>query len=851
MKNTSIRMLLLAVLCMCLLITPALAEESSAVVAFAPEGVTIDGVMDDAYLAATPFTLGNAYDVTVVPGWFGNTVTYAPGDAANAPVVRAVWDGSMVSFFMEVKDATFTPAGGSYSDSVKLLFDLMYDHWNLTNEDDLFVTVPASGAAASVTKGDPAVERFAGNAAVQTADGYCLEAAVYVSDLGFKGGETIGFDAVAYDASGADYFTNTLLHTYTFNLENDVSGDNNDGLYGNLKLEKPTAAQWESRKLDTYVIKSLIAEAEGLPRGIWESEKELDAALGAAKKALSRSASQRDIDQKANALKAAIDGMRHVDPIMGLPDPHDTTPLTNLPDPFTFVNGQKVSTDNWEERAEEIRYMAQYYEWGTMPKKPDKVTASYDEASKTITINVTDNGKTVSFKAYLVLPTTTQTYFPEGKVPVYLSIDWGYFAIPGWEAFFPIDDVNFSSAGYAQMKFVYTDVASDNYDRGGVFYELYPYDASKYADRGVSIAWAWGVSRMIDALEYLDKHDETLAGKLDLNALGVGGSSRLGKAAFVAGMMDQRIGVTAPMQSGSGGAGVYRYVPEGGTEVLPHRVRNQGHSHNQMLRYFLEDRWFGPAYPNDILGERLPYDKNLVAASFAPRGLYLICCDNDYSNNPYGESISYEGAKPVYEFLNAADHLVLDLTSEPVGHSTSPAQYKRLIDFMDYYFYNDAMDETTTANINNNVYLNDGKYSIHGYGGLETMMENYTSPIILGFAQQPVDQYVAEGEKATFTAMTTVHKNLQVQWYINRGDGWKPIEGANTLTYTTSSARLENDGDRYRVEVTQGAAKIVSEPAMLHVNALPSTGDNTPLVMLIALMLLSLTGMMMIRRRRA
>ena len=174
MKNTSIRMLLLAVLCMCLLITPALAEESSAVVAFAPEGVTIDGVMDDAYLAATPFTLGNAYDVTVVPGWFGNTVTYAPGDAANAPVVRAVWDGSMVSFFMEVKDATFTPAGGSYSDSVKLLFDLMYDHWNLTNEDDLFVTVPASGAAASVTKGDPAVERFAGNAAVQTADGYCL-----------------------------------------------------------------------------------------------------------------------------------------------------------------------------------------------------------------------------------------------------------------------------------------------------------------------------------------------------------------------------------------------------------------------------------------------------------------------------------------------------------------------------------------------------------------------------------------------------------------------------------------------------------------------------------------------------
>ena len=30
---------------------------------------------------------------------------------------------------------------------------------------------------------------------------------------------------------------------------------------------------------------------------------------------------------------------------------------------------------------------------------------------------------------------------------------------------------------------------------------------------------------------------------------------------------------------------------------------------------------------------------------------------------------------------------------------------------------------------------------------------------------------------------------------------------------------------------------------MLHVNALPSTGDNTPLVMLFALMLLSLTGM--------
>ena len=82
----------------------------------------------------------------------------------------------------------------------------------------------------------------------------------------------------------------------------------------------------------------------------------------------------------------------------------------------------------------------------------------------------------------------------------------------------------------------------------GVFYDLYGSDHTA----GAMIAWAWGVSRLIDALE------QTPAAQIDPTRLGVTGCSRNGKGALIVGAFDDRIALTIPQESGSGGAASWR-----------------------------------------------------------------------------------------------------------------------------------------------------------------------------------------------------------------------------------------------------------------------------------------------------
>lgn len=58
---------LLAVLC--LLLTPALAEEG-VTAPFAPEGVLIDGEMDAIWKTAVPVPMGKLFAMEVVPGFY-------------------------------------------------------------------------------------------------------------------------------------------------------------------------------------------------------------------------------------------------------------------------------------------------------------------------------------------------------------------------------------------------------------------------------------------------------------------------------------------------------------------------------------------------------------------------------------------------------------------------------------------------------------------------------------------------------------------------------------------------------------------------------------------------------------
>src|SRR5262249_19698576 len=108
----------------------------------------------------------------------------------------------------------------------------------------------------------------------------------------------------------------------------------------------------------------------------------------------------------------------------------------------------------------------------------------------------------------------------------------------------------FTKRGYAVAELSFQELAIDNKDRArtaGV-YQLF----GDKIDCGGLMAWAWGVSRVIDALESVDK--------IDAKKVIVTGHSRYGKAALVAGAFDERIALSVPSHSGCAGCSPYRFI---------------------------------------------------------------------------------------------------------------------------------------------------------------------------------------------------------------------------------------------------------------------------------------------------
>ncbi|MFD4607293.1 cellulose binding domain-containing protein [Streptomyces sp. NPDC058440] len=303
-----------------------------------------------------------------------------------------------------------------------------------------------------------------------------------------------------------------------------------------------------------------------------------------------------------------------------VPNPGSPAASSMLPDPFKKLNGTRISAKgDWRCRRAEISQLAQRSVYGQKPAKPAGVTGTVSASS--ITVNVTDQGKSASFSASVSLPS--------GSGPFPAVIVFGGLGA---------DTATIKASGVAVINYDPYSVGKEGTARNnkqGAFYSVYGSSSST----GLLMAWSWGVSRIIDVIE------QSGGNILKASATGVTGCSRFGKGAIVAGAFDQRVALTMPIESGSGGVPILRGIPgESGSQPLSSA--------------YSEQPWLGDAFssyagnPNS-----LPVDTHEILGMVAPRGLFVM-------ENPYVDwlaarsgSVAALGGAEIYKALGAGSNI--------------------------------------------------------------------------------------------------------------------------------------------------------------------------------------------------
>ena len=336
-------------------------------------------------------------------------------------------------------------------------------------------------------------------------------------------------------------------------------------------------------------------------------------------------------------------------PVASIPDIGGNA---KLPDPFTMFDGTNVTTkEQWKCRREELAALLEKIELGEKPRHPEKVEGSYSNGS--LTVKVTDKGNSISFSVKI-----SDAGTKDKPKPAIIGFGGG--------------SLDYSGLDIASISFNPDDLAPESSRGSGSFYKLYGSNHSA----GALIAWAWGISRIIDALE------QTPEAGIDVHHLGVTGCSRWGTGALVAGAFDARFALVIPQESGSGGASNWRSAAKD-SEAQP------------LSSACTEAPWFRSSlcdYKNDVT--KLPTDHHYLTGMVAPHGLLVL------DNTGWvwlGEGASYANAMSTVEIFKALD-AEKDFTYSKAAnhmHCSFPSENKdELTAFVKKYLFDDDSQNT-------------------------------------------------------------------------------------------------------------------------------------------------------------
>lgn len=337
-----------------------------------------------------------------------------------------------------------------------------------------------------------------------------------------------------------------------------------------------------------------------------------------------------------------------------LPDAQNLTYLNEkLPDPFTFLDGTKVTTKaQWECRRQEILAIAAKYLYAPVPPKPDSVTGTVDGGA--ITMAVTVGGTTANFSA---------TVAGQGEAIVVGG------NLPGGNR-----TLSFGAGFQDQIQSLFG------------FSELNP-----------NIARGWMIDRVMDVLE------QNPGSGLDPQRLVVTGCSGCGKGSLLTGAFS-RVPMTVIQESGGGGATSFRQVewfrhgegqatwtcPDGPPQGIDNLEDNGacGPWVTSAARFFRDN-------PERVVN--LPIDQHLLLATLAPR--YVVHFTNDNGNGwchlaGTSEALAAYAAKPVWNALGVPERMGFSMYS--ANHCGASAEQTALIGEMQKLAFNGD----TTANTN-------------------------------------------------------------------------------------------------------------------------------------------------------
>jgi pimeloyl-ACP methyl ester carboxylesterase len=357
-----------------------------------------------------------------------------------------------------------------------------------------------------------------------------------------------------------------------------------------------------------------------------------------------------------------------------IPPDFQSLPRSNpLPDPLTFADGKRkvVTAADWADRRAEILELYEKYDIGTIPPKPDlgqvvtiDPAVAAAEAARgrgfgrgafaargSPTSNPAARGRGAGGPgafgrggpppvAGAITRVVDLKYGPNNEITTRVTL-----TIPPGKGPFPVlmdGTPSVTNQGYISCQFPFSvDPVGGSQDPPLNLQRWYPdYTFGSMGQLAFS-------ARMV--VDYLYTVPE-----VDKPHIAITGYSRLGKAAVICAMLDERIAACLAGSTGVGGILSWRSGSEyGAAEGIETTTRSFPTYFAKSLRYFTGRE------------DRLPVDGNLLQAMIAPRSIISLYGLSDEVGNTYGNEQSHYSSEKVFTLLGVPDHNAI---IHPAGH---------------------------------------------------------------------------------------------------------------------------------------------------------------------------------------